>query len=273
MDRLFCQIFVDGLLLRFCLYELVLLADVEKAFLQIGIQERERDVTRFLWLRDVHLTTTSKSNLVVYRFCRVPFGLICSPFLLGATLKFHLQNEGTPLALNILNNMYVDNILMGTDSVEEANCIYQKARIIFKKASMNLRQWNSNSEEFLKSLPPGERSVGNINIIKVLGIVWDRVTDVIRIPEFDSSGKVTTKLEVLHCIAKIFDPLGLLAPVSLIGKLFLQKLWKINQPWDEPLSQDLSTEWNHIFKMLVEILSLSISRIVKCSNIGMNHIQ
>ena len=51
----------------------------------------------------------SESNLVVCRFCRVPFGLICSPFLLGATLKFPLKDEGSPLALNILNNMYVDN--------------------------------------------------------------------------------------------------------------------------------------------------------------------
>ena len=63
------------------------------------------------------------------------------------------------------------------------------------------------------------------------------MTDVIRIPGFDSFGNTTTKREVLHCIAKIFDPLELLAPVSLVGKLFLQKLWKINQPLDEPLSK------------------------------------
>ena len=109
-----------GLLLRFRLYKLVLLADVEEVFLHIGIQETECDVTRFLWLRDIH-SMVSNSNLVVYHFCRVPFGLTCSPFLLGATLKFHLQNEGTPLALNIMNNMYVDNVsLIGTDSAEEA---------------------------------------------------------------------------------------------------------------------------------------------------------
>jgi len=89
-------------LLRFRLYKILLLADVEKAFLQIGIQERERDVTRFLRLRDIH-SVVSDPNLVVYRFCRVPFGLTCtcSPFLLGATLKFHLQKEGTSLALKI----------------------------------------------------------------------------------------------------------------------------------------------------------------------------
>ena len=83
-------------LLRFCLYEVVVLADVEKVFLQMGIQERKCDVTRFLWLRDID-PVVSNSNLIVYRFCRVPFGLTCSPSLLGATLKFHLQNEGTPL--------------------------------------------------------------------------------------------------------------------------------------------------------------------------------
>ena len=37
-----------GVLLRVRTYFIVVLADVEKAFLQIGIQEQDRDVTRFL---------------------------------------------------------------------------------------------------------------------------------------------------------------------------------------------------------------------------------
>ena len=36
-----------GILLRFRIYTIVVLADIEKAFLQISIQEYERDVTRF----------------------------------------------------------------------------------------------------------------------------------------------------------------------------------------------------------------------------------
>ena len=82
-------------------------------------------------------------------------------------MKFHLLNEGTPLASSILNNMYVENLLIGTDSVEGACCIFQEAKDIFKKASMNLRQLNSNSEEFLRSLPLRERSGENTNVIKV----------------------------------------------------------------------------------------------------------
>jgi len=32
----------------------VLLADIEKPFLQVGSQEPDRDVTRFLWFKDVN---------------------------------------------------------------------------------------------------------------------------------------------------------------------------------------------------------------------------
>ena len=37
-----------ALLIRFRLHKVVLVADIEKAFLQVGLQEKDRDVTRFL---------------------------------------------------------------------------------------------------------------------------------------------------------------------------------------------------------------------------------
>ena len=101
--------------------------------------------------------------------------------MLGATLKFHLQKEGTPLALSIMNNIYVDNVLIGADNSEEAYSIYQRSKKIFKGASMNLWEWNANSEQFLNSLPSGERSVMDSHTVKVLGLLWNRVDDVIHI--------------------------------------------------------------------------------------------
>ena len=41
-----------GLLMRFRLHQIAIVADIEKAFLQIGIQPNQRDVSRFLWLKD-----------------------------------------------------------------------------------------------------------------------------------------------------------------------------------------------------------------------------
>ena len=106
--------------MRFRLHLVVILADIERTFLQIVIKYDERDATRFLWLKDITKADVSDDNINIYCLCRVPFGLICSPFLLGVTLKFHLQKEGTPLALSVMNNIY-DNVLIGADNSEEAN--------------------------------------------------------------------------------------------------------------------------------------------------------
>ena len=83
-----------GVLIRFRMYFIAILAEIEKAFLQIGIQENECDVTRFLWFTDTTKPEIVEGNLSVYRFCRVPFGIICRPILLEGTLRFHLLKEG-----------------------------------------------------------------------------------------------------------------------------------------------------------------------------------
>ena len=48
------------------------MGDMEKAFLNIEIDKRDRDCLRFLWCKDVHKPDI---KIVVYRFCRVMFGL------------------------------------------------------------------------------------------------------------------------------------------------------------------------------------------------------
>jgi len=64
-----------GVPLRFHIYYFALLADIEKAFLQIGIQEKDRDVTGILWFEDPSKPHKVEGNLSVYHFCRVPFGI------------------------------------------------------------------------------------------------------------------------------------------------------------------------------------------------------
>ena len=137
-----------GILLRFRIHYIVLLGDIEKAYLQIGIKEQERDVTRFLWYKDPSIPQTVEKNLSIYRFCRVPFGIICSLFLLEATLRYHLNKEGSDIAIMIRDNIYVDNLSVGASSAQEAYHIYEQAKQIFERASMNLRQWCSNCNEF-----------------------------------------------------------------------------------------------------------------------------
>ena len=63
------------------------MGDIEKAFLNVGVDRRDRDCLRFLWLED----PPDMSRVVIHRFCRVVFGLNASPFLLNATLRHHIS--------------------------------------------------------------------------------------------------------------------------------------------------------------------------------------
>ena len=105
-------------------------------FLQIEIQDSERDVTRFLWLKDINKPVANDDNFIVYRFCRAPFGSTCSSFLVSASIKYHLQKEGTPLAVNNMNNIYVDNVLIGAESAKSAVNIYHEAKAIFRRVEL-----------------------------------------------------------------------------------------------------------------------------------------
>ena len=105
-----------GILLRFRKHKIAIIADIEKAFLQVGLQEKDRDVTRFLWLKNPEKMDTEE-NLQVYRFTRVPFGVISSPFLLAATVSYHLRQDGSPVATDISQNIYVDNVISGRETI------------------------------------------------------------------------------------------------------------------------------------------------------------
>ena len=91
---------------------------IEKTFLQVGIQESDQDVICFLWFK--HLTNLHVTDRIldVHWFCQVPFGIICRPFLLAGTIKYHLKQIGTSVTSQISNNIYVDNVMLGADSLE-----------------------------------------------------------------------------------------------------------------------------------------------------------
>ena len=108
-----------GLLLRFQSHRIAITSDIEKAFLQVGLRERDRDATPFLWLKTTQSTSLT-DNVQAYRFTRLPFGLICSPFLLAATDRHHLATAGTPTAQFIQDNIYVDNVIGGAPTTPDA---------------------------------------------------------------------------------------------------------------------------------------------------------
>ena len=74
---------------------------------------------------------------------------------------------------------YVDNVSLGANSVDEAYKIYLESKEIFRKASMNLREWVSNSPEFLDLLSKNEVIKGDF--VKVFSIHWNCAEDYLQI--------------------------------------------------------------------------------------------
>lgn len=76
------------ILLRFRTSRIALTADIERAFLQICVDERDQDVLRFLWFDDVENTQPEVQTL---KFTHVAFGVSSSPFLLNAMIRHYLK--------------------------------------------------------------------------------------------------------------------------------------------------------------------------------------
>ena len=219
-----------GLLLRFRMSPIGVIADIEKAFLNVGLQAKDQDVTRFIWLKDP-TNTNLDNNLQIYSFCRVPFEVISSPFLLGATISYHLRSSDNLLVKHIHRDIYVDNLITGVDTIDKGKSLYTAAKDLFECASMNLREWASNLKKFTEFIPESDRATRLKQ--KVLGVNWSLLDDTLSVPASSNSEAkpVLTKREILQHISSVFDPLGYFTPVILKAKLLMKKLWINKYNW------------------------------------------
>jgi len=223
------------ILLRFRRWPIAIVADIQKAFLQISVTPVDRDVHRFLW---------KDNGLVrIMRFTRVPFGNRCSPFILNATIKHHLkQFQDTDVISELQENLYVDDWLSGADSEDVATKMIEEARHVMAQCSMNLTKWESNSKDVLDKTTynmPNVECEHSCNV-KILGLGWNPDEDCFK---FDGIALkpdlVITKRVVLSIIARFFDPLGLLNPFVVKLKILFQDLWKLGVQWDREVPEEI----------------------------------
>ena len=243
--------------MRFRTHAFAISTDIEKAFLHVYLHEKDRDFTRFFWLTD---PSDPESELAVYHFKTVLFGAVSSPFILYATLYRHLQHHNTPLAKDIHENLYVDNIISGSATEFEAVQYYHNARSILSEAGFKLGAWTSNSQQVRGIVAEQDKTIDANIPSNILGIDWNAVTDQLFLisKEIDLMSELTTKREVLQESSRIFDPLGFATPITIRSKLLIQTLRKMKIAWDEPLEPDLSREWLNIATDMNQLSDISV---------------
>ena len=244
-----------NLLLKFRQGKYVLLADIEKAFLNIFLKsDNDKDRLCFFWQKG--------SELIVYRYRTINFGLNCSPYVLHAVIMHHLsQYVETETVQALKDRLYVDNFVYSTSCLETLTKVYNKSREIMEQGGFNLHSWNTNSES-LKDIMTRQGTLVQHNepVEKVLGYHYSPINDTLKLSNFKLTDNTNiTKRGLLSDVSKVFDPLGLTAPVR--GKLLMKKIWSERIGWDQEISTESSKSWKQLHKDLNSLKQLEFPRV------------
>ena len=200
--------------------------DLQKAFLQVRIKEADRDAMRFHWRRDEH------SPLTTLRFTRALLGLTSSPFTFGAVIEAHLSNwekKEPEEVKKIRKELYVDDLISGSITVRKAREVKDKATVVFRDACFTLCKWHSNAPELEADQSSAEDAeeatyakqqlaTPRGNVSRILGLSSNKKRDTVSVEVPPEQARLT-KRGILAKLAKIYDPLGLISPETLRGKL------------------------------------------------------
>ena len=230
-------------------YPVAVCGDIEKAFLQVRIKECERDALRFHW------KPPGEGAVQIYRFTRALFGLTCSPFLLGGVIDQHLelwQDREPEIVAELRRNLYVDDLLTGGITTEEARTKKASMTEILGEAAFKLHKWNASDKELEED---GDTSSVNEeqsfakqqlrvqrNESKLLGLPWDKTSDTLTVI-FPNESSSTTKRGILSKLATIYDPLGLASPITIQGKMIYREVCDSKMPWDAELDSIQGQRW------------------------------
>lgn len=251
-----------SILIRFRLHKYAFSTDISKMYRQIRMTERDTHLQYILWREN------PSSKLQTFRLTTVTYGTSAAPFLATRCLRqlaIDEQSNYSTASDVLTNDTYVDDILTGSNSLEVAQIMKADIVDIVKSAGMSLGKWCANHPTLLKDIPMEKLQpllhIDEGEFTKTLGLYWSPPDDQFRfmVSNADITRRVT-KRTIISDIARIFDPLGLCGPVIVLGKLFMQQLWKLNLDWDESLPQNLHSTWRKFQNELSLLNNLRIQR-------------
>ncbi|KAL0882153.1 hypothetical protein ABMA27_000707 [Loxostege sticticalis] len=250
------------LLLDFRLFPVAMTADIKKMYLQIEVPYEHRKYLRILY-------RFNQNDLIrTFQFNRVPFGLKSSPFLAMRTVRQLAQDMRPhfPDAATVAESkLYMDDLVHSIADESSAIRLSRELISLFKSGAFDLVKWTSNCQVLLDNLPDSHRSTVDFsddssqNVLKVLGLSWVPVDDSFFFKTINVEEKCT-KRSILSVVARLFDVLGLVAPIILYAKLLIKELWLSNIGWDDTPPESIIQKFSAFIQEFPLISPLKIPR-------------
>ncbi|XP_055584832.1 uncharacterized protein LOC129737696 [Uranotaenia lowii] len=243
--------------------------DIKEMYHQLRIRDADQQAQRFLF------RFPQDDRPTVFVMDVATFGAASSPCSAQYVKNLNAQQFSTryPAAAQaIVHRHYVDDYYDSFDTEEEAIERTREVRWIHSKGGFEITNWTSNSTAVLRSLGVvgGSRESIHLNQDKVteyervLGIMWDTQNDVFSfaVPTKAAASQTAPpkKREVLSTIMSLFDPIGLLAPFTVLGKMLMQDLWRAGCEWDQQISGECLEKWRQWVAMFSLVEGVRIPR-------------
>ncbi|XP_070141593.1 uncharacterized protein [Drosophila kikkawai] len=273
---------MSAIILNWRNYRFVFTADIQKMYRCIDVHPEDAQYQRILW-------RAADGSINVYALTTLTFGTASAPFMAIRVIQQLAKDEqcSFPKAEEVLRDeIYVDDILSGGHTIEDASaCLSsdKQAQVsgAIKSACMELRKWSSNEESLLQWIPPEHQcsrtplNWDTADPIKALGMYWLPNKDCFKFQVNFEIPPSFTKRTILSSIARLFDPLGLIAPVIISDKLILMEVTMAKKTrdngamtaldWDDEVPKALAERWQAFRDGLLGIDGLSIQRV--CSSL------
>lgn len=249
-----------SILIRFRQHKFVLSGDIIKMYRQINVDPSQRNFQLILWRDD------DRKPIETLQLNTVTYGTASAPFLSTRCL-FQLANECPDPQVSevIKRDFYVDDLLTGASTVDDLAHIHKGVTNTLSSACLPIHKFRTNCPTIFSHKTETE-SLDLNKEASVLGIRWAPESDSLTFSiNVDTALEKITKRTILSNTCKIFDPLGLLSACTVTLKILLQRLWKLNLTWDEPVPSDVKNTWQKVSNNLQALLSLSVPRHVLCS--------
>lgn len=254
------------IILRFRLHKYIFTADIVKMFRNIFINPDHRPLQRLLW-RD-----TKSDPLQCIQISTVVYGTKSAPYLACRTLRYLAEKyrERYPLAAECIQlDCYMDDFLSGGQSLEQVNELCTQLIDLLKIANFELHKWSANHSSILEHVHMLDKDANGDNnvydftpdcVVKTLGLRWMPSIDNFQIHIPDLKKLKPTKRNMLSQISQIFDPIGFLAPSTILVKILMQDVWKLKLAWDDELPLHIQNTWNEFCNRLNDWRTVKIPR-------------